>query len=156
MLHARCAPAVVGDTVTGAIVVAAHQLQQRMDSELRVLGLSSRAFVALCTIRDNPGLSRAALARELGIAPQAVGAMAARLVAAGLAKSSPLDPGNPTYYQLTQAGLDSLERARDRVAELERQVTARLCDTTLERIAADLTRLREVLDEGAPPHEGPA
>jgi hypothetical protein len=59
-----------GETVTGANVVAAHQLQLRMDSELPALGLSMRGFVALCTIRDNPGLSRAALARELGIAPR--------------------------------------------------------------------------------------
>src|SRR5262249_18513974 len=109
-------------------------------------GLSARGFVALCAIRDNPGLSRAELARELGVAPQAVGAMAARLAAAGLVESTPLDPGNPTHYRLTPRGLEHAARASECLAALGRHAAARLCDTTLDRIVHDLTRLRGVLD----------
>lgn len=138
----------VGQTITGAIVVTAHQLQLSIDSELRDLGLSARGFVMLCAIRDNPGLNRAALGRELGIAPQAVGSMAARLTDAGLAEASPRDPGNPTYYRLTPNGLDCLDRAHQRVARLEQRVTARLLDNTLERIACDMIALRDILDSG--------
>ncbi|HZS21759.1 MAG TPA: MarR family transcriptional regulator [Pseudonocardiaceae bacterium] len=136
---------VVGGTVAGAIVVAAHQLQLRVDDELREFGLSARRFVALCAIRDNPGLSRAALGRVMGIAPQAVGSMAARLMAAGLVDSSPRDPGNPTYYRLTPRGLDRLQHACKRVARLEQHVTALLHDTTLERIVGDMVALRDIL-----------
>jgi|SRR5581483_8894893 len=145
MLDMKADPGLVGETAIGALVVAAHQLQLRMDDELRELGLSARGFVALCTIRANPGLSRAALARELGIAPQAVGAMATRLIEAGLVNSSPLDPGKPTYYRPTPLGLDRLDRARECVAGLERRVTAGLSGTTLERIVRDMIQLRDGL-----------
>lgn len=134
-----------GRRVTGALMAATHQLQLRLDHELRPVGLSARGFVALCAIQDNPGLSRAQMAKELGVAAQAVGSMAARLVAAGLAESSSLGPGNPTSYRLTPRGLDRLDLARERVAQLERQLSGRLHDTTLERIVRDTTQVLEAL-----------
>jgi DNA-binding MarR family transcriptional regulator len=75
------------------IIVALRRAFQAVEAEkgarLRPVGLHAAHFSLMINIAESPGLSGAVLARTLGVTPQNVASLAARLQASGLIERRP-------------------------------------------------------------------
>jgi DNA-binding MarR family transcriptional regulator len=137
------------ESFTHELVTLGHLLELRLDRVLRPEGLTARQFCVLRAISETPNVSRASLARELHISPQAVGELTRRLAAAGLVERPEADPGRATAVRLTPNGTDCLKRSRAIVADAERDTVALLDPTTVEGLLAGVRGLLESLPDPA-------
>jgi len=123
-------------------------VEAEKEQRLRPCGLTPALFAVLFHISVRPGLTGADLARALGVSPQNVANLAARLQDRGLLERRT----NPHHSQglelhLTDAGRDTLGRADRVITGLDADLTALLgpddantLRALLERVAAaDLT-----------------
>jgi len=133
------------ESFTHELVTLGHLLELRLDRVLRPEGLTARQFCVLRAISDAPNVSRASLARELHISPQAVGELTRRLAAAGLVERPEADPGRATAVRLTPAGTDCLKRSRAIVAETEHETVAMIDPDTVDGLLAGVRELLEAL-----------
>ena len=136
------------ESFTHELVTLGHLLELRLDRVLRPEGLTARQFCVLRAISEASNVSRASLARELHISPQAVGELTRRLAAAGLAERPEADPGRATAVRLTPNGTDCLKRSRAIVSETERDTVALLDPSTVEGLLAGVRGLLESLPPG--------
>jgi DNA-binding MarR family transcriptional regulator len=133
------------ESFTHELVTLGHLLELRLDRVLRPEGLTARQFCVLRAISETSNISRASLARELHISPQAVGELTRRLAAAGLVERPEADPGRATAVRLTPNGTDCLKRSRAIVADTERGTVALLDPDTVEGLLAGVRGLLESL-----------
>ncbi|HTK60951.1 MAG TPA: MarR family transcriptional regulator [Pseudonocardia sp.] len=137
------------ESFTSEVVILGHILELRLDRALRPEGLTARQFCVLRAIADTANVSRASLARELHISPQAVGELTRRLAASGLVERPEADPGRATAVRLTPSGTDCLKRSRAIVAETERAAVSLLDPATVEGLLAGVRGLLESLPCGS-------
>lgn len=133
------------ESFTHELVTLGHLLELRLDRVLRSEGLTARQFCVLRAIAETSNVSRASLARELHISPQAVGELTRRLAAAGLVERPEADPGRATAVRLTLNGIDCLKRSRAIVADTERETVALLDQGTADGLLAGVRGLLESL-----------
>jgi DNA-binding MarR family transcriptional regulator len=136
------------ESFTHELVTLGHLLELRLDRALRPEGLTARQFCVLRAIAETSNVSRASLARELHISPQAVGELTRRLAAAGLVERPEADPGRATAVHLTPNGTDCLKRSRAIVAETEQDTVAMLDPTTVDGLLTGIRGLLESLPSG--------
>jgi len=128
------------DRVIWALRRAELAVQNLKDRRLRSVGLRASHYMLLASVRTEPGLAGATLARRLNVTPQAIASLAARLETLGLIERRT----HPRHSQvqelhLSEAGHSAL-RAGDAIMEhLEQQVIDLLG-------ADDSDHLRVVLD----------
>lgn len=104
----------------------AHQAVEAVKGErLRPTGVTPAHYAALINIGHRPGLTGAELARLLGVTPQNVAGLVARLAERGLVERRP-DPRHPHVLEihLTPHGRDRLAAADAAVDVLEQDVVA--------------------------------
>jgi len=134
---------------------AFHAVEAEKEQRLRPCGLTPALFGVLFHVSCRPGLTGADLARALGVSPQNVANLAARLQDRGLLERR-TNPHHPQGLELhlTDAGRDTLTDADRAIAGLDADLTALLgagnSDTLralLERVAtADLTTMSTFQD----------
>ena len=133
------------ESFTHELVTLGHLLELRLDRVLRPEGLTARQFCVLRAIAESANVSRASLARELHISPQAVGELTRRLAAAGLVERPEADPGRATEVRLTPNGTECLKRSRAIVADTERDTVAMLDPGTVDGLLSGVRGLLESL-----------
>lgn len=131
------------ESFTHELVTLGHLLELRLDRVLRPEGLTARQFCVLRAIAEASNVSRASLARELHISPQAVGELTRRLATAGFVERPEAVPGRATAVRLTPRGTDCLTRSRAIVADTEHDTVALLEPTIAEGL---LTGVRDLLE----------
>lgn len=129
------------DDLAGAVVLAGHLLETRLDQALRPEGLTARQLRALRYIAATPDVTRAELAAILCTSKQAAGGIAQRLHAIRLVGRKGDGPGFPVTFRITAAGRRCLARAGAIVVDTEREVTAQLSSTSLKSFAGLLHEL---------------
>jgi len=131
------------DRVTWALRRAELAIQAVKEQRLRSLGLSVAHYSLLISVHTHPGLTGAELARRMGVTPQAVAALADRLVGRGQVERR-THPRHRRVQELhlTAAGRAVLRLADAVVAEIELKITEQLGH-------ADTATLRAVLERVA-------
>ena len=123
---------------------AAAAYRLRMDRLLSNLGVTPPQFSVMTMIKAYPGLSNADIARLAMLTPQTVSVIVANLERAGLIHRVPHEVhGRILHIALTEAGGDVLDRCRERVQELERDLVNGLTDldqTAVRRWLAGMAR----------------
>jgi DNA-binding MarR family transcriptional regulator len=85
---------------------ADHQLQQIVGAS----DVNANQFLALIDVARAPGISRADLARELRITPQAVTGIVTYLQEQGLVTRRSTGPGRPSETRISADGIEVLRR----------------------------------------------
>ncbi len=127
--------------VTWALRRADLAMQAVKEPPLRAVGLSGSHYALLVNVHSMPGLTGAELARLIGVTPQAVALLIAKLVDGGLIerRRHPRHR-NVQELHLTDAGEQELAAAEHLISDLERHLREAL---GTERHA----RLRELLEQ---------
>jgi DNA-binding MarR family transcriptional regulator len=109
--------------VTYALRRADLVMQGAKEPPLREVGVPGSHYAVLMNLHITPGLTGAELARLVGITPQAVALLAAKLADRGLIERR-AHPRHRTVQELhlTDAGRDELMKAEQIISDLERHV----------------------------------
>ena len=125
---------------------AQHALRLRMDGELRTLGLTTPQYAALSVLREEPGLSGAALARRCFVRPQTMNRVLTNLESSGLVERLPHpEHGRILQARLTGKGEESLSRAHAAVEEVEEQMLSELSEEDRQHLLEALRRCADSL-----------
>ena len=114
-------------------------LRRRLTAALEPTGLTLPAYTALSVLRTLDGLSNAQLARRSLVTPQSMSEVLALLVEGGyvLRRAEP-GHGRVIRTEITNAGVQALERCDRAVDEIEREMLSELAP-------AEAASLRDVL-----------
>ena len=108
---------------------AAGAYRHRMDRALADLDVTLPQFAVMTMLNAYPGISNADAARLAMLTPQTVSVIVANLERAGTIRRLPHDiHGRILQIELTPSGLSLLERCRERVRALEREVSEALSE----------------------------
>lgn len=123
-----------GPQIGYAVKHAQSLLHARMEEALAPLGLTVSHYSCLHSLRREPGISAAALARATFVTRQSMNAMLQQLIDRGLV-TRPRRPeaGRALPAELTAEGADALDAAQARVDEVEHRMLANL---TADEVAA--------------------
>ncbi len=133
------------DRVTWALRRADLALQAVKEPPLRALGLSGSHYAVLMNLRSTPGVIGAELARLVGVTPQAVALLTAKLTERGLIERRPHPRHrNVQELHLTEVGQAELEKAERVIRDLERHVRESLGPQRYRQLRE---LLGEVIDE---------
>lgn len=99
-----------------------HWFERQMHKSLSPYGLSSGQFIALSRVASRSGVSRADLARDLQVSPQAAGVLTSQLIEKGLLARTTSRRGFATAYFLTAEGLATVREATIEMDILGRRV----------------------------------
>lgn len=114
-------------------------LRVRMEEALRPLELTVSQYSCLHRLRQQPGISAAALARSIFMTRQSMGAMLQQLLDRGLVtRPDQADSGRALPTALTAAGGDTLDRAERLVDEVERRMLSGLTPDDTAQLARAL------------------
>jgi DNA-binding MarR family transcriptional regulator len=121
---------------------AFHAVEAEKGVRLQPVGLRAAHYSLMINVAERPGLSGAALARRMSVAPQNVAALASRLERQGLLerRAHPRH-GHVQELYLTPAGESLISLADEVVAGLEADIVAMLGSTDarrLRRMLADI------------------
>jgi DNA-binding MarR family transcriptional regulator len=109
------------------------------------LGVTLTELTALSVLAVRPGLSNARLARRSLVSPQAMHKVMRSLEEAGLVIRAVSEQGGRSLHaQITDRGLDVLERADELLDEVERRFTESLDPADREALEALLRRVAAV------------
>lgn len=112
------------------------------DVRLRAVGVPSSHYAVLINLGSSPGITGAELARRLGVSPQNVAALVAKLEARGLVARREHDRhSHVRELHLTADGRAAMVAADALVDELEADVRAALGDGDAATLQALLERL---------------
>lgn len=118
-------------------------VEARKAELLTEVGLLPSHYALMMNVRAHPGVIGAELARLLGVTPQNVTGLVARLTARGLLERRPHDRhANVLELRLTANGAAALQRADQLVGGLETRVVAVFPDTEAETLKQHLEQLR--------------
>lgn len=102
------------------VIELGRLLERRVNRVLDARELTAGQFIALVHLGRCPGMSRAELAREIQVTPQAIGGLAAQLLDKGLITRTVSGPGHPHALALTDDGcklIDELIPVMESVTE---------------------------------------
>lgn len=106
------------------LLALAAEWEARLSDRLHDLGLTTRRYGLLAHIAAVPDVSFSELARRTGVTVQSAHAAARALAAAGLVADATAHAGSASTLRVTQLGHELLELARERLAELDRELRA--------------------------------
>ena len=116
-------------------------LHVRMEVALRPLALTVSQYSCLHSLRREPGISAAALARSTFVTRQSMNAMLQQLLDRGLVdRPSRAETGRALPTRLTAAGTEALEAAQELVDAVERRMLGDLSDAERGALASGLAR----------------
>ncbi len=122
-------------------------LRHAMDATLAELNLTTAQYAALCALENDPGLSNAELARRCFVTPQTM-----HQVVTGLERAGLLTPVAHSRHSrirsltLTDAARDRLDRAHERVTNVEARMAADLTSQELTVTTQALEKCRSALE----------
>jgi DNA-binding MarR family transcriptional regulator len=120
---------------------------------LRKLGVSGSLYSVLMNIQVAPGLTGAELARVVGVTPQAIAPLVAKLVDRGLVERRPHPRhANVQELHLTDSGRSEVAAADRVLAHLEDHLRQSLGEEDHRRLRDLLGRVIEHLPTWTPPH----
>lgn len=127
---------------------AGRALNAAKEQQLRPLDLPASHYSLLAAIAFNSGATGAEIARELGVSPQNVASLSARLEQRGLLKRR----AHPRHRHvlevlITPEGEELLSAADLAMIELEKSITATLGEADAETLRALLERLADGLED---------
>lgn len=130
------------ERVTWALRRADIAVQALKEQRLRPLGMAGAHYSLLMSVDAAPGLTGAELARRLGVTPQAVASLVARLEGRGELERRPHPRHrNVQELYLTDAGRDILRSADAEIAEIEKRITGHLGPGDAARLTALLDQI---------------
>lgn len=123
-------------------------LRGAVDAALRELGITTPQYSVLSVLEVEPGLSGAQLARTSMLTPQTTNGILVALERAGhIARSPTTRDGRVLQARLTDPGRVLLDQARERVAEVERRMTAPLTEQQAAQLRRWLVACARALDQ---------
>lgn len=123
-------------------------LRLALDAALRDLALSTPQYSVLSVLTAEPGLSGAELARVSMLTPQTTNGILVALERADRIERSPHPrDARVQQAQLTDAGRALVDEARQRVAEVERRMTAQLTEAQQAQFRHWLVACAHELDD---------
>lgn len=114
-------------------------LRVRMEEALRPLDLTVSQYSCLHSLRREPGISAAALARSVFMTRQSMSAMLQQLIDRGLVtRTEQPDGGRALPTELTATGEDALDRAQELVTRVEQRMLGGLAASDRAALAHGL------------------
>lgn len=95
--------------LASVVVELGRLIERRISRVLDEWDLTAGQFIALLHLARCPGISRAELAREIQVTPQAIGGLAAHLLERGLVSRGVSGPGRPHAFALTDDGCQLID-----------------------------------------------
>ncbi len=140
------------DRVTWALRRADLAMQAAKEPPLRAVGMSGSQYAVLMNLRTTPGITGAELARLVGITPQAVALLTAKLIERGLIERR-LHPRHRSVQELhlTENGHAELAKAERIISDLERHVRESLGPQRYSQLRKLLGHVSQALPEWTPP-----
>jgi DNA-binding MarR family transcriptional regulator len=138
--------------VAWALRRADLNLQTAKERPLRQVGVPGAHYSVLISLRINPGLTGAELARMMSVTPQAVALLVGKLTERGLVerRTHPRHR-NVQELHLTDAGRDELSKAEHIVSDLERHIRESLGDQRYRQLRELLGQVIDTLPTWEPP-----
>ncbi len=142
------------DRVTWALRRADLAMQAAKEPPLRAVGVPGSQYQVLINLATVPGITAAELARLLGITPQAVALLTAKLLEQGLIERR-AHPRHRTVQELhlTEAGRTELDKAEHIISDLERHVRESLGAQRYKQLRALLNQVIDELPKWSPPDQ---
>jgi DNA-binding MarR family transcriptional regulator len=132
------------ERVAWALRRADIAVQALKEQRLRPLGMAGAHYSLLMSVYAEPGLAGAELARRLGVTPQAIASLVARLEDQGQLERRPHPRHrNVQELYLTDSGYAALQAADDEIAAIEQQITRRLAPADTVQLTALLARVAD-------------
>jgi len=94
------------------VIELGRLLERRINRVLDEEDLTAGQFIALVHLARCPGMSRADLAREVQVSPQAIGGLVAQLLDKGLITRTASGPGHPLVLDVTEDGCDLIDELK--------------------------------------------
>ena len=140
--------------VTWALRRADLAMQAVKEPPLRDVGLSGSHYALLANLQTTPGLTGAELARLVGVTPQAVALLIAKLIERGLIerRRHPRHR-NVQELHLTEDGRQELAKAEHIISDLERHLREALGAQRHARLRELLEQVIDELPNWHPPAE---
>lgn len=91
------------------VVELGRLLERRINRALDEFDVTASQFIALVHLARCAGISRAQLARDIHVTPQAIGGLATQLLEKGLVSRTASGPGHPHSFTLTDEGCQLIE-----------------------------------------------
>ena len=114
-------------------------LRLRMEEALKPLQLTVSQYSCLHLLRQEPGISAAALARGTFVTRQSMQSMLQSLIERGLvARDDHAESGRALPTALTREGSDALDAAQNRVDEVQRRMVSGMSDAEQGALARAL------------------
>lgn len=122
-------------------------LRVRMEEALRPLGLTVSQYSCLHSLRRDPGISAAALARSTFMTRQSMSAMLQQLLDRGLVtRPDQAESGRALPTALTAAGDEALDAAQGLVTAVEQRMLSNLSAPDRSTLARALASCAEALE----------
>lgn len=121
-------------------------LHQRMDEQLRPLGLNVPQYACLRALHDSPGITSSELARRAFVSRQSMNVLLQGLVQRGLVeRSDQPGPRRELAASLTGPAVELLDEAQERVAGIVRRMTDGVEKERLRQVRDGLLGFRDTL-----------
>lgn len=128
-----------------ALKRAQNALRNRMDQDLRPLGLNAPQYAVLSMIEADPGASNADLARQAFVTPQSMQGTLSRMEVGGLIeRTEAADHGRIQRTTLTVFGKEVLAKAHRIVDRVEHDLREVVQDQEVPRLIEALLRIAEI------------
>jgi DNA-binding MarR family transcriptional regulator len=143
------------DRVAWALRRADLNLQTAKERPLREVGVPGAHYSVLISLRINPGLTGAELARMISVTPQAVALLVGKLTDRGLVERR-MHPRhrNVQELHLTDTGRDELAKAEHIVSDLERHIRESLGEQRYRQLRELLGQVIDSLPKWDSPQAG--
>jgi DNA-binding MarR family transcriptional regulator len=120
---------------------AQHALRTSMDDQLGSLGVTAAQFNVLSSVRQQPGISNASLARDAFVTAQSMLGIVANLEKMGLLLRTPHKThGRIIRSELTRKGAEVLASALKAIARVEKSMTAGFSAREIDTLRSMLRR----------------
>jgi len=138
--------------VAWALRRADLNLQTAKERPLREIGIPGSHYSVLISLQVTPGVTAAELARVIGVTPQAVALLVAKLTASGMIERR-THPRHRSVQELhlTDAGREELAKAEYIVSDLERHIRDSLGDKSYRQLRELLGQVIDELPNWVPP-----
>lgn len=137
------------DRVGYQLARAQHALRLQLDHALRVVGLTTPQYGALCALEETPGISGNRLARLLFVSPQTMNLILVNLEHAGLIVRRPHpEQGRALQAYLTPKGEQLVRECHPKVLAIHERMVADLSESERQQLVKTLRACADTLEGG--------